>query len=239
MHEMTNGVRLLAILEHFLNTKAKALIVFLFSGVSLVLSAISTHIATLLFSGWYGLVAGVALMVLAIPFHMAGKKLNAIYLVSFFLNSVANGCSVSAYYIQTKTATNPFDLIIAAIPAVSILFLAYVTLQLCAKTKRFSLTFVSALTLILMIIAVVFWIKTGFLFFSFGFFSLLISLFYLGVFGVTVNHDERPVLRDVSYGSYGSFIILTVIVIAILSEGEVLSGVDFGGEGNSKKKRSS
>jgi transposase len=65
------------------------------------------------------------------------------------------------------------------------------------------------------------------------------TVFYLCVFGVTVGYDERSVWRDVSYGSFGTFVIVTVVVIVVLSGGDVLDGagldVDIGGK--EKKKR--
>jgi len=223
-------------LENFLDTKAKAFIVFLFSAISLIIFVLSTQISVFLFTKWYGIIAGVILMILAIPFHIAGRKFNVFYLLSFLINSIANGCSVSAYYVEKNISFTLYDLVISAIPAVAILLLVYLSLQIYSKTKWFSLSSSSVLITILMIIAIVFWVKTNSALYSFGFFSLLIALFYLGVFGVAINHDERLVLRDISYGSFGSFVILTVIVVVILSEGSFLDGLDIGGEGKPKNK---
>lgn len=223
-------------LENFLNTKAKAFIIFIFSAISLGVFILSTLISVNLFSKWYGIIASVILMVLAIPFHIAGRKFNVLYLIGFFINSIANGCSVSAYYVTKNISFTLYELLISALPALVILLLVYLSLQIYSKTKRFSISISIALISILMIITIIFWIKTNSVFFSFGFFSLLIALFYLGVFGISINHDERAVIRDVSYGSFGSFVMLTVIVIVILSEGCVLDGLDIGGEGKPKNK---
>jgi hypothetical protein len=65
----------------------------------------------------------------------------------------------------------------------------------------------------------------------------LISLFYLCVFGITINHDDRSVFRDISFGGFGSLIIIAVVVIFIISEGEALDGLDFGGGDGSKKSK--
>ena len=59
----------------------------------------------------------------------------------------------------------------------------------------------------------------------------LIALFYICIFTISINNDKRSVLRDISYGSFGAFVILTVIVLVMLSDGDALSGIDlpFGG----------
>lgn len=110
-------------------------------------------------------------------------------------------------------------------------------LQTFSKTKKATITTAAIINGLLMAVAISLWILRDAGFYSFGFFSLLISLFFLCVFGITIKHDERSVLRDVSFGSFGSFIILTVVVIAILSEGEILDG--FAPDVDKKSKKNS
>lgn len=59
---------------NFINTKAKAFIVFLFSLISLGIFIFTTLATSIIFKQWYGLVLGIVLMILAIPFHCIGKK---------------------------------------------------------------------------------------------------------------------------------------------------------------------
>jgi len=113
----------------------------------------------------------------------------------------------------------------------------YLMLQTYSKTKKVTLSIATIVNLALLVVTVVYWIRTGETYFSFGFFCLLVSLFFICVFGVTINHDERPVLKDISYGSFGSFVILTVVVIVILSEGDILDLGDLGIDGWSGKKK--
>lgn len=227
-------------LLHFLNTKAKPFVVFFFSLLSLGLLIVSTLAGSSLCREWYGLIVGILLMLLAIPFHWRAKKNEIGYLISFLLNSVGSGFSVSAYYSSQNIPPEWHSMLLSAVFATGVLFLVYVMLQGFGKTKKVTVTVAVLLNLLLLIAAAVLWIGTGSVFFSFGFFSLWISLFYLCVFGITVGHDERSVLRDVSFGSFGSFIILTVVVIFILSEGDILDGLDLdiGGNGKNKHKKS-
>ena len=225
----------------FLNTKAKAFVVFLFSLISVALIAVAAFLGVAVFKEFYGLAAAITLMILAIPFHLQGKKRKWTYTVSFLMNSVANGFSVSTYYSAKNIDLSIEGVLLAVIPAVGILLLVYLMLQTFNKTKKVTVTVACILNGALTVALTVLWIIYGWLIFSFGFFCSLISFFYLCVFGITVNHDERSVLRDISFGSFGSFIIITVVVIFILSEGEILEGfdgLDFGGSGkNSKKKK--
>lgn len=223
----------------FLHTKARAFVVFLFSVISLGVLVLSTLLATAVFQKWYGLVVGVVLMLCAIPFHWIGKTDKWGYLLSFLLNTVANGFSVSAYYLSKSIPLDPYSLLLAAVPAAGVLLLVYLMLQIFGKTKKITVTVACVLNALLTIALAVLWVLYGSVLFSFGFFCSLLSFFYLCVFGITVNHDERSVLRDVSFGSFGTFIILTVVVIFVLSEGDILDGLDFdiGGDGKRKKKK--
>lgn len=224
-------------LENFINTKAKTFVVFLFSIASLGILVLSTQVAVFVCSKWYGLIVGTAFMVVAIPLHILGKKCPLLYIFSFMVNFIGCGFSVSAYYLTKGLSLNILELIIAAIPCGAILMLIYLMLQTYSKTKKVTLSIATIINLVLLVVAVVYWIRTGGTFFSFGFFCLLVTLFSICVFGVTINHDERPVLRDISYGSFGAFVILTVVVIVILSEGDILEIGDPGIDIRSRKKK--
>lgn len=226
-------------LEDFINSKAKTFVVFLFSIASLGILALSTQVAVFLCYKGTGLIVGVVLMILAIPLHVLGKKASLIYIFSYLANFIGCGFSVSAYYLTRGLSVNLLELIIAALPAAAILTLIYLMLQIYSKTKKVTLTIAAVMDLLLLILSIIYWVKTGETFFSFGFFCLLVSFFSVCVFGVNINHEERPVLKDISYGSFGSFVILTVVVIVILSEGD-FPDIDIGDPGfdiGSKKKK--
>lgn len=223
-------------LQRFIDTKAKAAVVFLSAVAALGGLILSTLAATAIFREWHGLAAGIVLMLAAIPFHCVGKKHPWGYAVSYLLNTVANGLSLSALYLTQGTETDLYRMLPAALPAAGILLLVYGMLQIFHKTKPVTVAVACVLNGLLTVAFAVLWILYGDLLFSFGFFCSLIALFYLGVFGVTVNHDERAVLRDISFGSFGSFIILTVVVAVVLSEGDILDGLDVPFDGSRTKK---
>ena len=220
---------------NYLNTKAKAFVVFVFSLSFMGIFVFSSLLATQICPKWYGLAIGIVMMIIAIPFHCKGKEVLWGYLASFLINSIASGFVVSAYYLKSESVLDIGSLLIGAIPAAAIVFLVYLKLQRFNKTKKVTITVAAIINVVLTITVIVFWIMHGNVVFSFGFFCSLISFFYLCVFGITINHDERSVLRDISLGSFGSFIIISVVVIFILSEGEILDGLDFGGGDGGKK----
>lgn len=223
----------------FLNTKARPFVVFLASLVALGCLVLFTLLGVAAFTEWYGLIAGILCMLLAIPCHLLAKKHEVGYLIAFLLNSVGSGFSVSAYYACSGIRSNGAAMLVGALAASGVLFLVYLMLQSFGKTKKVTVTVAVVLNILLLIAAAVLWIVIGGALYSFGFFSLLVSLFYLGVFGVTVNHEERSLLRDISFGSFGSLIILTVVVAVVLSEGDLADGLDLdlGGDGSKKKQK--
>ncbi|MBE6788452.1 MAG: hypothetical protein E7539_02185 [Ruminococcaceae bacterium] len=219
----------------YLNTKAKAFVVFVFSLAFIGLFVLSSLLATQICQKWYGLAVGLVMMIAAIPFHCKGKKKLWGYLVSFAINAVASGFIVSAYYLKNGIALDMLSLLTGAAFSAAILFLVYLMLQSFNKTKKVTIIVAGIINAALTIGATVLWIMQGNVVFSFGFFCSLICFFFLCVFGITINHDERSVFRDISFGSFGSLIIISVVVIFIISEGEVLDGLDFGGGESGKK----
>lgn len=218
------------------NNRTKAAIVFVSALLFIGIFVLSSLLATEICQKWYGLPIGIAMMILAIPFHRLGKRSLWGYLASFLLNSTASGFVVSAYYLETERALDIYSLTLGVIPAVAVVLLIYLMLKPFNKTKTVTVTVAGILTAVLAILAIIFWIRDGSVIFSFAFFSLIISFFFLCVFGITVNHNERSVLRDVSFGGFGAFLIIAVLVTLILSDGELLEGLDFGGGSEGGKK---
>lgn len=212
------------------------LLVILFALVSIGIFVIFTLLANSVCRKWYGLLVGIPLMLLAIPFHVLGNEKKIGYLISFLLNSVGNGFSASAYYLQRNVSVNLTSALMAAIPACGVLLLAFLLLQIFWKKKVAIITAV-VIESMLLAAAVVFWIIWDAGFFSFGFFCLLIALFYLCVLAFLLKKNDSVVLQNISFGSFGAFLALTIVVLIILSEGEILDGIDLDLRGTGKRKR--
>ncbi len=220
-----------------IDIRLKPAIVFLSSLAAMGIFILSTLLATSVCAKWYGLIVGIALMIVAIPIHCQGKKSKLFYALSFLVNSVANGFSVSAYYISKSIALNVGDMLKACLLPVLILFLVYFIVQIFPKSKNVVSISVVVISCITLVALLVFWIRQGEVLFSFGFFAVLLSIFTLCVMGVTAN-NTRNVLRDISFGSFGAFVMISVVVLFILSEGEILEGFDVSGMDDGKKVKS-
>ena len=116
----------------FLNTKAKAFVVFIFLIIYLGIFIFSSLFATLICQDMYVILIGLGMMILAIPFHCKGrakrcKEKNKLwcYFVSIILNSVATGFIVSAYYITSKITNTLIKKIATVTPETT---LAYILL---------------------------------------------------------------------------------------------------------------
>ncbi len=219
-----------------INTNLKPVVVFLSFLVAVGILVFSTLFATSVCEKWYGLVIGFILMLVAIPIHCQGDKYKICYVLSFLVNSVANGFSLSAYYNDQNEALNVGEMLKACVLPIALLFVVYLLVQLFTKIKKYICISGVVIGSIMLVAFVVFWIKRGGVFFSFGFFSTLLTLFSIGVMGVTAN-NKRDALRDISFGSFGAFIIISIVVLFVISDGEILEGFDVGGGESSKKSK--
>lgn len=213
--------------------------IFLLSCLSLCIFPFATLAATRIFKQWYGIFVGVVLMILAIQFHRIGKKRPWGYVVGCILNFIGNGLSVSALYLCREIELHLVPLLTAILPAVGILLVFFLLSHFSRIPKRPLCVAAVILNIVLLVASVVLWIRCGDMPFSFGFFSLLISLIFFFVFSATVEGTSGSVFRYISFGSFGVWIILTVVVLVILSDGELLDGFDglFGSGGNKAKKK--
>lgn len=221
-----------------LDTKAKVPAITVFALISLVIFTISTMLSCYVMTKWYGIIVAVLLMIAAIPFHCIGKKAKWGYIVSFVLNSIANGFSLSAVYIKNGYEPKLHSMLSAIIPSAVILLFVCLMMQFFGKSKKVTVTFACIADIIMMMVCIMRWItKDNDVFDSFAFFSLLITLFYLCVFGFAVNHEKRRTLRYISFGSFGAFIILTLVVAFIVSEGDVLDGIEILADTDARGKK--
>lgn len=218
-------------------SKGKIFWVFVLSLAALGILILSTYVATLVCRNYIGLGIGIIMMLVAVFCHIFGKKRPVLYLVSYLFNSIGNGFSLSAYYNYREMKVELIELFASAITAAACLLIVYLLLGRLGKSKKFTIIVAAAIDLALIALAVIYWIIKGVP--SFGFFCLLVALFYICVFGITVNNDRRPFLRDLSFGGFGIFIILTVVVIVIISEGDALDvfDMDIGSDKKKNKKK--
>ena len=161
--------------------------------------------------------SSIGLTIIAVFCHFfLGRKTFLGHLLSFLLNTIGAGFSASAYY-TVKAVNCRLDLLAWGLIPAALLMLVVSLLMVVLRENKHILTVVFALVEVgLIITSIVFWVKLGGEIFANMFFSLVLASFYIAVLAVTVDSDERTTMRDCSFGSYGFYLVVTVVVIAIL-----------------------
>lgn len=174
----------------------------------------------------YSLIAGVLLSAAAIPFHIVGGSTKAspirkyrrlFYVISILLNAVGSAFCMTAYYIHLATTPPPSVLFAAVLPSAVIYALTALLMQ--AKPHRYALLTgaLAALTLALLIAAIVFWVRNdNKVFFSFCFFNLLWTLISTVALHFACTDEGSPALRFASFASFGILLGVAAIVLVIL-----------------------
>lgn len=202
---------------NYFRTKGKGISVYFFFAVAIVIFIISTLAGCRLFNKWFGILGGVLLTVLSVPCHiLIGRKTSFGHFISFALNMVGAGFSASAYYTVKNINCQLDNLVYGIIPALAVMFLLSLLMVILRENKHVLIVIFAIIHIGGIIASIVFWVKIGGEIFAFMFFSLLLSSFYVAVLAVTVDEDERGVMRDCSFGSYGFYLVATVVVAIII-----------------------
>lgn len=227
----------------FLKTRGRALLVLAMSVLAIGSFIAATLLGKLIFGWWAGVIVGVILMGLSVLLHFLGRRNKLGYFLSFLLNSVGAGFSASTYYTVSRVYCDLETLVAASLACVITLSILCIVLSLLPDKKHIFIAIFIIIEAVLLVLSVIFWIREGGEYCAFSFFSMLICVFYTGVCAITVDEEERRILRDISFGSFGVFILVSIIVILIISQGEACDGCDccdcgdFGGSGKRKGKK--
>ena len=202
--------------------KRRIILLYAIVAFGLAISAISfgqTH-----FNEWDGLIFGVMIMVVAIPFHFLGRINQVSYFISFIMNSIAVGFSISTYYIFRDLAPSLEEMIFAAF--IGLIILIFFSLISITKTfMKSPKTYSGILISIMFTISLLLWIDNNDIIYSTLFYFLNITYFYM-IGMIIANHIVKDLNREMSIISFGAFIIISIIVLIIVSEGEALGGLD-------------
>lgn len=199
-----------------IKTAPKHITLVTFSLTALVVVMLSTLVSNIFGYSWYGLVSAAVMVAISVLLHIVAKTKPILYLFSFAINSVAVGRALSAYYLTFGEKPPVSDLVIFSLPAAAILIFVGIMLTLDKKTKNVTLVLAMLVNICMLAWFLVMWISSADTGFSYGFFALVLSLGYLCAFGVSVGHDERPVLRDISFASFSIIVSAVVVAVSLL-----------------------
>lgn len=161
------------------------------------------------------------------------------YCICYLLNAVASGLAVGVLVSQ-KGVLLTADLLLSLIPAIALGLLLFLLLLIPNRAwrKTVSIVFV-VLSIVLVIVSLRIWLHYSDARGCAVVFSVLFFLLFpVGMYHVAKNPEGWH--KYLAYTGFGAFAVILFVVIFILSEGEILDGLDFdlgSGGGNSKKKQ--
>ena len=186
-------------------------------------------------NSWWIALPVILMLVLAIAAHNLAKGRTGGYWLSYTLNAICSGCMIGILYIEKDWAVELMTLLYGAIPA------AVLGLMLClgelgkGKTWRKVWDVIALLLTVALIVgAIVLWVKWNHVLGSFAFFCGVCQLFFHLACAVS-REKPQGMWRYLSLSGFWAFAVIAVVVIVILSEGDILDSLDF--DIGSKKKK--
>jgi hypothetical protein len=181
-----------------------------------------------------GLVIGVVLMIVGILVYQLGNIHQIFYYLTFLINMIAVGLSITSYYVLKAYSLTSQDFMVAIIISISVLIL-FSLLSRVSIIKRHHKLFLTFFILISFFTSLSLWLSSN-IFTGLTFYFLnVIYFFMIGI--VSSPESFKDIAKEMAWISFGAFILISIIVLIIISEGEALSGFDgvvFDGE---KRKR--
>lgn len=174
---------------------------------------------------WYGLVAGALLTLLAIvPHCLANKRNDSLYLLSTVFTSAGCGLAAGTYYTSQSIALDATAIFISCgvyIFSSLVMFVLSLTIK-----RRLILGWIIAVSLVSVLVFCVYnWITDGRALYSQLFFLTVFLIGYALVYLLRVGSADR-VLRYISFCGFGVFVVIALVVVFFLTEGEILSGFE-------------
>lgn len=191
---------------------------------------------------WIHLILPLVLMGGALALHLTAKGRPAGYLLSYLCNAIGSGCLLGAIY-GLRDYIPTAALASALIPAIVLCAAACLMPRLPGERIREITGFILlALAIALVILGIVLWICKSMPFgCAFLFSGLFILPLPLAMFDVGEEWGEC--CHHLSYSGFGAFILVLSVAAFILSDGDILDGLDlsldgpeFGGSGHKKGK---
>lgn len=218
--------------------KRLSMIMFAFIGLITVSLSIDFAFQYLVsYNQFIGLIIGVVLMIISIIMYQFGEKNEVYYQIVFVMNMIAVGLSITSYYVFKAYSLTLIDFIVAISISLGVLtvFALLSKIEVIKKHHKLFLAFFIAVSFI---ISLSLWLSSE-TFTGLTFYFLNVAYFFMiGIVSVTASFKD--ISKEMAWISFGAFILISIIVLIIISEGEALSGLDgvsFDISSKKKKKR--
>ena len=196
----------------------------IFAIISLFIIVLTAALVININLQWSALLIGGGLMLATIPVHFKGRKNTNLYPISYCLNVISTGFSIAAYYTIRNVPFNYIQVLVAT-AAISLLLLLSAFLLRQEGSKRTSFVVINIISGSALIILALLWLtyETTTLY-SLSFFLLVYSLFYIFLFKEINN--QTNIFHKLSSYSYTLYLVITVLVLAIITEGDLPFDLD-------------
>ena len=182
---------------------------------------------------WLGLGVGVLVMIVGMIVYFFGGKSTASYVIAYLINMIGVGLSITAYYVFRAYDLNLRDFLVAMVVSLSMLG-AFGLLTFIPLVQRHLKWVISIVILTSFVSSLVLWVSVP-NFTGLSFYYLNVIYFFM-VAMIAVTESIEDLSKEMAIVSFGSFLLVSIVVLIIFTEGEILSGVDFGGHIGKKKK---
>lgn len=183
---------------------------------------------------WIGLVLGIAMMIVGILIYQLGKKRTLFYWIAFIFNMIGIGLSITSYYVLKAYELGFVDFITAILVSVSLLAI-FGLLTMISAIRKHQKIYISIIIVISFITSLILWLSVDSLSGLSFYYLNVIYFFMVGMISATDSFKDLS--KEMAWVSFGAFILVSIIVLIILTEGEALSGFDMPSVGSGKPKR--
>lgn len=210
--------------------RVRALAVLGTSLAAMVLIALTAPLLTRIGNQWATLILAAVMMLAAVPVYIVagkhGREKTWLWGLCVLMNTVSSSLSVAAFYLHAECAVQAWPLLQGMSPATSVTALAALLLMLCPKQKKPALILAGLLAAVLVVLSLLPAVWPAQPQRSAMLFGTLTAVFYLVADGLTMGRGDRPLLRDLSFGSFGAGLLVGLVVLVIISEGDALDFFD-------------
>lgn len=184
---------------------------------------------------YYGLIIGAASFV---PFGVLAyvfRNKPFVCVAALAVNGFFSGLAASTYYVIGKP---DFDLVFSLVitGAAIILFAVIAIISNSVAAFEHPVIFSVIVCAPLLISGIVFWIVFDSAVFSYYMFmAVAVSCFLFAL--ISGNESDSDVYINAWISSFAAFVLVAIIVLIVISEGEALEGLDFAPGGGKKPKK--
>lgn len=205
--------------------------------VGIALIILGTVVGISIFPPITAVIVSVVVILISIIIHKMGIETTALYGLSFTINSLATGISLSAFYVYREEIVSSDVIIQVAGVAITVLVIMAL-LNGITKIKMVRMTFLVVFLIGSIITTLILWIENNEVFYSLLFFVFIFVDFHVwGFYKETILMEEY--YRQKSSISFGVYILITIVVLIVLSEGDILEASAipiFDGKDNQKQE---